>query len=749
VTGEEGTGLVHIAPGCGEEDNALGRELDLPALAPVDEAGRFVHGYGFLTGREAAEVGPAIAAELEARGLLVARERYRHSYPHCWRCGRELIYRLVDEWYIAMDPWRDEIKRVVEQINWIPSYGRELELDWLSNMRDWMISKKRYWGLALPIWINEDGSHFEVLGSRDELERRAVRGWREFEGHSPHRPWIDSVKILSSDGETLTRIPDVGNPWLDAGIVPYSTTRYSTDRDYFDRWVPADLVLESFPGQFRNWFYSLLAMSTMMEGIPPFRSLVGHATVRDADGEEMHKSKGNAIWFDDAVETIGADVIRWLFFSNDIRRNVNFSFETAGQIRGRFFNTVWNSHAFFVNYARIVGFDPDSPAPALGERPVLDRWILVQLRAVVEETRRAFERYEISSALRRIEEFAESLSNWYIRHSRRRFWRGHNEDSAFHTLYECLTVLCRLLAPLVPMLAEAMYRNITAVARNEPESVHLSSFPTAEELPSDDALSDRMSVAIDVTAAALHARKQAGIKVRQPLSRLQVAAATESEREAIHELADLIRSEVNVKELDQRPVGEARPVQRVAELDLRKVGPKHGKRTPKIVEAFNADPESVAKKIRGGSEVAVLQVDGQGVEIGPDDLTFRDVEPEHLSVVDVREGWTAIDVRISRELRLEGLVREVIRKVQVLRRESGLEIEDRIRLTYRTDDPDLAQALSDHRGYLQRELLATTVSQMEHGDHGAGGAAGENETVLQVDGRALEVSIAGVGRTVS
>ena len=312
VVATEGTGIVHIAPGCGKEDFDLSKELNLPVLAPIDEAGVYLPGYGFLTGKFAGGVADEVLEELRRRNVYYKRESYEHDYPHCWRCADALLFRSVDEWYIGM-AWREEIMENVQKIRWIPDFGQRPELDWLANMHDWMISKKRYWGLALPICACECG-WFDVIGSQEELKARAVAGWDEFEGHSPHRPWVDAVKIRCGKcGEAVARIPDVGNPWLDAGIVPYSTVHYNSDREYWKQVVPGRLRPECFPGQFRNWFYALLSMSTMMENTPPFKTLFGYALVRDEKGDEMHKSRGNAIWFDEAAEKMGVDVMRWLF----------------------------------------------------------------------------------------------------------------------------------------------------------------------------------------------------------------------------------------------------------------------------------------------------------------------------------------------------------------------------------------------------------------------------------------------------
>ncbi len=341
---EEGTGIVHIAPGCGKEDFGLGKENGLPPIAPLDDYGVFVPGFGELTGRSAIDPATtdAILHNLQEKGVLLAVERYPHSYPHCWRCKTELLFRLVDEWFINMK-WRDEIMAVTEQVTFLPESlnGKARELDWLRNMGDWMISKKRFWGLALPIWVCEQCGAFDVVGGRQELQERAVAGWEKFVGHSPHRPWIDLVKVSCRQcGGTASRVPDVGNPWLDAGIVPFSTVGYNQDRAYWEKWFPADFITEAFPGQFRNWFYAILAMSTMMVQRAPMKTLLGHALVRDEHGDEMHKSRGNAIPFEAAADEgwvvtfrdgtferrppMGADLMRWLFSRQNPANNINF-----------------------------------------------------------------------------------------------------------------------------------------------------------------------------------------------------------------------------------------------------------------------------------------------------------------------------------------------------------------------------------------------------------------------------------------
>ena len=345
VVAGEGTGIVHMAPGCGDIDYKIGKKLGFINIAPLDSEAKFMDKFGSLAGLVATEKETIrkIVDDLKERGFLLYSEQYPHVYPHCWRSGDELVFRMVDEWYINMD-WRNRIKKVVDQINWIPNWGKEREHEWLDNMGDWMISKKRFWGLALPIWEFEDGT-FIVVGSKEELKNLAIEGWDEFEGQSPHRPWIDKVKIKHPDSGLIgKRILDVGNPWLDAGIVPYSTLNYNDDKSYWEKWFPGDFVVESFPGQFRNWFYSLLALSTVMEDKAPFKTLLGHALVKDETGRDMHKSWGNAIWFDDAAEDIGVDVMRWMYANQNIENNLLFGYGPANEVRRKLL-TLWNVYS--------------------------------------------------------------------------------------------------------------------------------------------------------------------------------------------------------------------------------------------------------------------------------------------------------------------------------------------------------------------------------------------------------------------
>jgi isoleucyl-tRNA synthetase len=760
----EGTGIVHIAPGCGKEDFNLGKEEGLPPVAPLDDYGVFLPGFGELTGKSAVDHATTdwILDNLQHKGVLFAVEKYPHSYPHCWRCKTELLFRLVDEWFINMS-WRDEIKRVVEQATFLPESinGKARELDWLSNMGDWMISKKRFWGLALPIWVDEKTGEFEVIGSREELKERAVEGWDKLEGHTPHRPWIDLVKIRSKKtGNLMSRIPDVGNPWLDAGIVPFSTMYYNRDRAEWAKWFPADLITESFPGQFRNWFYSILAMSTMMEQKPPFKALLGHALVRDQWGDEMHKAKGNSIPFDEAAgqkpgqtytirhqlkggeqiphenekikvqvlkekkdgqeqrtvvmtcPPMSADLIRWMFARHNPAANINFGPMPAEELRAKFTLKLWNVYGFFCNYARLDSFDPSALPVPLPERPDIDRWILSDLQDLICTARQAFEDYDLMRFCLEVEKFVDDkLSNWYVRRSRRRFWKneqGADKQAAYQTLYTALLTLTKLCAPVMPFLTETMYQNLRTV--DQPESVHLCDFPKVDESLIDENLSTDMDRLLDLVSLGLAARNAVKIKVRQPLAELKVLAAGEDDERAVERFGDQLREELNVKTVSLHDPEWGPLLTPDVKPNMKTLGPKFGARLKDVVAAIAAaDQVWLAAKVRAGEPIE-LPCGGDTVQLGPDDLVVSVKAPEGWTGVVDDETQVALDTRVTEELSREGMARDVVRHIQDQRKEADLEMEDRIVLYLGTESEKLRQAIAAHREYIAAETLTVEWS---------------------------------------
>ncbi len=722
VVAGEGTGIVHTAPGCGDIDHIVGKELGLPHLAPLNDEAKFLDKFGDLTGRHALdeETVQWVIESLKSKKYLVHTEMYPHVYPHCWRSGDPLVFRLVDEWYINMD-WRDEIKEIVKQIRWIPEWGEERELEWLTNMRDWMISKKRYWGLALPIWLCEKCDRFDVVGSREELKERATEGWEAFEGHSPHKPWIDGIKLACPHcGGTMNRVPDVGNPWLDAGIVPYSTVRYNTDREYWKKWIPSELVLECFPGQFRNWFYSLLAMSTMMENTRPFKTLVGHALVRDETGREMHKSWGNAIWFDEAVEKMGADIMRWIYCRHENTTNLSFGYGIGKEVRGKFFNTFWNTYSFFVNYARLDEFTPPAEPTPIEQRPDFDRWILSNLQILIRDVRSSIENFNTRNTCHLIETFVDELSNWYIRHSRRRFWKGKDDaDSrmAYETLYECLYALIRLVAPMMPFATEEMYQNLVlSHDADAPESVHHTDYPLVKEEWIDEELSEHMAAIQRIISLALATREKARLKVRQPLQTLIIGPADDNEFAASERFVEMLKEDLNVKGLDIRPVKAECPATFVVKPNFKTLGKRLGPKMKIAAAAIAEQSAKLAAGLKDGQSILTINLDGDVIPFEKEDLIVEMQAPEGLAVAVDLDTWTAIDTVITEPLRLEGLMRELLRRLQVLRKDVGLEIEDRIVITYATESEDIQSIVADYQDYLKEELLALELKAGEPTD---------------------------------
>jgi isoleucyl-tRNA synthetase len=710
---EEGTGIVHIATGAGAEDFQLGKSIGLPVIVAIDEDGRYHDGFGWLSGLEAPNVSEAIVDDLERRGIFYHLEPYQHRYPHCWRCNTPLLWRAVDEWYISMGPVYDrpreeltkeqvdaslryQIMEVVDQIRWIPEFGYERELDWLRNMHDWMISKKRYWGLALPIYDCAECGMVEVIGGREELRQRAVEGWDRFEGHTPHRPWVDEVRIACPKcGATVERIRDVGNPWLDAGIVPFSTLHFREEPDYWRRWFPADFITESFPGQFRNWFYSMLAMSTVLRREPPFKTIFGYATLFGEDGRPMHKSWGNAIDFDEAAERMGVDVMRWMFTKARPEENILFGWHAADEAR-RELLILWNVYAFFVTYARLVGWTPAQQAPPVAERAVLDRWLLSRAAgtaAIVEERLRDV---DAVGATRALSTFLDELSTWYLRLSRRRFSRSDDaadRAAAFGTLHEALAVTSRMLAPILPFLADSIYGNLVpAVDPAAPDSVHLTAFPTADvSAHRDEGLEASMDLAKRTVELARTIRGANRLKTRQPLARAWVAVPG-GDGALSADLLELVSSEINVKTIE--------PISDGSELVERRVKvllPKIGKRLGPAIPAVMAAAREGKVEIRPDGSVALA-----GVELAADEVEIQATPRPGTAVAEDDGLVLVLDTALSEALRAEGDARELARAIQELRRDAGLELDDRIELWVE----GLPAAVAEHLPGVAADTLA-------------------------------------------
>jgi len=702
VSAAEGTGLVHIAPGCGAEDFALSKTERLPVLVPIDESARFVAGYDWLEGKDARDVADEIANDLAKRGLLFRATPYTHRYPECWRCHEEIVFRVDDEWFISMDELRPKLIAAAAKASWIPpASGRRME-NWLQNMGDWNISRRRYWGLPLPFYTCANG-HFFVLGSEEELRKRARSGLDQL--RELHRPWIDGVVVRcpTCDADS-TRVSEVGDCWLDAGIVPFSTLDWLHDRAHWERWFPAEYIVEMVE-QVRLWFYSQLFFSVVLTGEPPYRAVQTFMPMLLAPGVEFHKTGGNMVDLYEACERTGADTIRWLVARQDLQETMYFGSWAPLEDLTRKLLVLWNTYAFFATYANLDGFDPADPPVPLAERPLMDRWALSTLAALVADSRAAFDAYDVRTALLKIEAFWTDLSTWYLRRNRPRFWKARSRrDSlaAYQTLYEALTTLARLFAPVMPFLAEEIYQGLVRGAAGDAEaSVHHTAYPEEHPERIDEALGRRMRAARRVVELGRAARASAGVKTRTPLPKLIVVVDRGDRDHALlddrSELAEIIKDELNVKALEVRDRAEGL-VRETVKPDLKVLGPKLGKDLPRVRRAL---AEGRYERRNGTIAVEGFELLDTEVLVSHEGVAGHTVARDAGVIV-------ALDTQLTPELEAEGLARELAHHLNNLRKDAGLDISDRIALRYAGP---ISRAIERHRDFLAEEALATSVSQ--------------------------------------
>ena len=697
VSADEGTGIVHIAPGCGGEDFELSRVHDLPVLTPVDESGRFYDEYGWLHGLSTVEAAEQIIGRLEEEGRLVEAGLYEHRYPECWRCHTPLIFRIADDWFISVEELRPQMIAANDTVEWVPGYFQKRMEDWLNNMGDWNISRRRYYGLPLPFYPCACG-HLNVIGSKAELAARALDGMDQLE--ELRRPWIDRVPVdCEQCGEPVERVVEVGDVWLDAGIVPFSTLGwenpewipegYATgaahglthadlpDHAYWEEWFPADLVSE-MREQIRLWFYSQLFMSVVLVGRAPFKRILGYEKMFDETGREMHGSWGNMIAAEDAFAQMGADVMRWQYAQQPPNQDLWFGFGPAHEVKRRLL-TFWHSVKFLVDYANIEGFAPkwDDLEPTGDLRP-LDRWLVERTKQLIGEAEAGYEALLSTDVTRAFEAFVDDVSNWYIRRSRRRFYSF--DEAAFRTLWFALVQSLRVIAPVMPFLAEHLWRNLV---QDGPESVHLAGWPEVGE--PDAALLAEIAGVRRIVELGRQARATSNLKLRQPLRRLVVAGA-------VSRHADEIGDELRVKDVE---FGEVEASELRVKPNLPKLGPRLGAQLRDVRERLQ---NGEFQELDGGR----FQVDGHVLE--PDEVLVERVGREGWAVASEDGVTVALDTTLDDELLLEGRLYDRIHEVNVLRRESGLAVTDRIKLWI--PDEDLVAAYADR---IKDETLAVEL----------------------------------------
>ncbi len=739
VAANEGTGLVHTAIAFGEDDFRLGEQYGLNVINPVKLDGTYDDRIGPYAGRRVKDADPDLIEDLRSRDRILRAEMVEHAYPHCWRCGTPLLYYAKPSWYIATSEVKDRLLAANETVNWAPDHVKHGRFgNWLEHNVDWALSRERYWGTPLPVWRCSAG-HVRAIGSLKELAERSGTPTLA----DPHRPFVDEVTFACAEcGEAMQRVPEVIDVWFDSGSMPFAQYHAPhAGTTLFEEHFPADFICEALD-QTRGWFYSLLAVSTLLFDRSPYRNVVCLGLILDEQGRKMSKSLGNTVAPWEVIDRYGADAMRWyLFTAKQPWDGYRFSLETIGEAVRQFLLQLWNTYGFYVLYANANRIDRD-PGPAAGvDRSELDRWALSRLQATTETVRERLDNFDATAAGRAIQAFVEEISNWYVRRSRRRFWDG--DPAAFATLRTCLLEVSKLLAPFCPFVADEIYDNLDGA---EP-SVHLCDFPAAGERDPD--LEQAMATARETVRLGLAARGAAKLKVRQPL-RAAVVVATGSEREAIERMSEIVREELNVKEL--RFVSEADELGQVElKSNYRSLGPRFGKHMPLVAAAVaGLDAAHAAATLRDGGRVAI-SVDGQDHELTAEDLQVSMKPLEGYQVEREGSHAVALELAIDDALRVEGWAREIVRAVQLARQDAGLEVTDRIALTLDGDDALLTAARA-HERYIAGETLAVQVSyespdesrgaQLSEAGCRAGGMRDGSVAPVSIDGRELRVAVA-------
>lgn len=718
VTMTEGTGIVHQAPAFGIEDMDLARDHDLPILMTVDERGCFVEEVEPWSGVWVKDADPLITQELKDRGLLFKSSTCRHTYPFCWRCGTPLLYYARDTWYIETTRLKDQLLNLNQQVNWYPGHIKNGRFgNWLENNVDWALGRERYWGTPLPIWLDEAGDAM-MVGSVSELSELTGR---DLSSLDLHRPFVDEITFSNpKTGNLMRRVPELTDVWFDSGAMPVAQWHYPFEnRETFRKQFPADYICEAVD-QTRGWFYSLHAIATLVFEKACFRNCVCLGLILDGEGQKMSKSRGNIVDPWDVIQAHGADAFRWyLYTGSPPGQERLFSVDLVGDVVRNFTLTLWNAYSFFVTYANLDGWSPDhtdSVDTAVTIPPLrtdMDKWILSELHTLVRDVTRAFENYDANGGTRPIERFVHVLSNWYIRRSRRRFWKSEDDGdklAAYATLYECLVTVSKILAPSAPFIADVMYRNLViSVSPNSPESVHLTDWLAWKPDCIDEQLNKDMRMVQQLVSLGHSARHRTGLRVRQPLAEAAFWAGGRTEAAIISRYAVLIADELNVKQV--RTLDSMTEAISYALHPLpRQLGQKHGKRFPKIKAALLALNASEAARTFLDGESIILELDGEGVEVLPDEVEVRLTAREGFAVSEEGGLIAALVTELTPELLREGLAREVVRRVQDLRKSKGLDIADRVHVKYSASG-ELSRAVEEQRQYIMGEILALSFHE--------------------------------------
>lgn len=708
VTLDEGTGVVHIAPAFGEDDARVGRKYDLPFVQMVDDRGNMVEGAPFV-GTFCKDADKLILKDLKEKGLLFKTLTVTHSYPFCWRCDTPLLYYARSTWFISMTKVKEELLKNNASVNWIPdSIGKGRMGNFLENVIDWGLSRERYWGTPLPIWVCDDCGETIAIGSKAELkEKGGIEGDIEL-----HKPYVDKITIKCPKcGKTMHRTPEVIDCWYDSGSMPFAQLHYPFEnKDKFEKTFPAQFISEAVD-QTRGWFYTLLAISTLMFDKAPFKNCIVLGHVNDKNGIKMSKHKGNVVDPWSVLDKQGADAVRWYFYTNSSPWIPSrFYGEAVSEVQRKFLGTLFNTYSFYVLYAEIDKFNPTEYKLSDCKLSVMDKWILSAMNTLIKFVDDSLENYKITEAAREIGDFVDKLSNWYVRRCRERYWGSEmteDKKAAYMTLYTVLEATARLVAPFVPFIAEEIYRNIVcSVDASAPESVHLTSFPTADENYIDSALERGMAIAEEAAVLGRAARNAASVKNRQPLN--EILLCGEHVGELSEDMLAIIRDELNVKRIEY--VADAGDyVSYSVKPQLKTLGPKYGAKLGKIRAYLTENPEKVVSGLRGADEYS-FTVDGEEIALGKDDVLITVLNKDGYSVQSGGGITVILDVTLTPELIEEGYMREIVSKVQTMRKDSGFEVTDHIALYY-DGDAEIEAVIEKYKDEIAGDVLADRVEK--------------------------------------
>jgi len=704
VSADEGSGVVHIAPGCGAEDYQLGQSLGLPAICPIDESGSFMESYNWLTACKASEVAPLVFSKLEEQGKLYKTHKYKHSYPVCWRCKTEVLFRLVREWYIKTDEIRPKLLEAASKVKWEPEYIGKRMQDWLMNMGDWNISRKRFYGLPLPFYPCENCGRLTVVGSKEELIE--LGGQKAEELPELHRPWIDEISIDCPEcGSKVSRVAEVGDVWLDAGIVPFTTLGYFKDKEKWEKYYPAEWVTE-MREQVRLWFYSLLFMSVTLEGRAPYERVLAHNSVVAEDGTKFSKT-GFMIKFDEAAEKLGADTIRYLFAAANVTTDVRFGFNLGEEARRKLLS-FWNIYVFFMTYAMLE--KPELNGAIVPESfEVTDRWLLARTEEFLYAVTDFMDSYKTADVIKAFEMYIDDVSNWYVRSNRRRFWKqeySDNKHAAYWCLYKALKVMIQVMAPIVPFLTEYMWQNMVRIFEvDSEESVHLSNWPASIGAVREESILEQTETARKLIGMALKIRNENQLKVKQPLSCMYVVTTPENEA-AINRMLDIIKDELNIKEVvflnDCSSLNT-----KYLTLNFKNAGSVLKGKTQALKLCLEkATKDEMAAMVEQFQTREMVNVPGWPEAVPRGFFIENTGYKENIAVATDKDITVALDIALTGELVLEGLYRELLRQCQLLRKEAGLQVEQRIFLAIMSDSEMIRTILEKYGKNIADETLA-------------------------------------------